>query len=252
LASRNLFSANAICKKYLPMDARTNLNDRLPGWHVTGGSRPMRQLGSCDPAAGPSAAQIDQACVGVATGGACDLLGGGEVFKRTPYIADLKPAGRFVAKDLSDDSGIPLVMKTLLENGFLHGECLTVTGCSVTEKLHRMAWSLNRDADRPVSPALGLSGGVSGLRGNLDPDGAIVNIGGPIDHSGDGNTAIDAECGSLDTRLSDTEFDERPVGRRPAFGSRYLWRFSRQVGAAHHGAVARQGGSAEKTCYADI
>jgi dihydroxyacid dehydratase/phosphogluconate dehydratase len=180
------------------------------------------------------------------------MLDAGEVFKRTPYIADLKPAGRFVAKDLSEAGSIPLVMKTLLENGFLHGECLTATGCSVTEKLHRMAWHLNRAGDRPVSWPLGLSRGVSGLRGNLAPDGAAVNIGGPIDHFGTGKMAIDAECGRLDARLSDTEFEERPAGRRRAFGSGYLERFSRQVGAAHHGAVARPGGLAKKTCYADI
>jgi dihydroxyacid dehydratase/phosphogluconate dehydratase len=201
---------------------------------------------------GRSAAQIDQASVGIAKGGAFNLFDFGEVFKRTPYIADLKPAGRFVAKDLSDVGSIPLVMKTLLENGFLHGECLTATGCSVTEKLPRMAWNLNRDADRPVSRPLRLSGGALGLRGNLAPDGATINLGGPIDHFGAGNMAIDAECGSPDRRLSDTEFEERPVGRRPAFGPGYLWRFSRQVGAAHHSAVARPGGSAEKTCYADI
>jgi dihydroxyacid dehydratase/phosphogluconate dehydratase len=127
-----------------------------------------------------------------------------------------------------------------------------VTGRSVTEKLHRMAWNLNRDAVRPVSRPLGSSGGASGLRGNLAPDGATVNIGGPIDHFGAGNMAIDAQWRRLDARLSDTEFEERPAGRRPAFGSGYLWRFSRQVGAAHHSAVARPGGSAEKTCYADI
>jgi dihydroxyacid dehydratase/phosphogluconate dehydratase len=213
------------------MNARINLNDRLPARHVTEGFGPARRSGSCDPAWGRSAAPIDQASVGIAQGGAFDLFDVGEVFKRTPYIADLKPAGRFVAKDLAEAGSIPLVMKTLLENGFLHGECLTATGCIVTEKVHRMAWHLNHDGDRAVSRPVGLRS---------------------IDRVGAGKVAFDAECGRLDARLSDTEFEERQVGRRPAFGSGYLERFSRQVGAAHHSAVVRPGGSAEKTCYADI
>src|ERR1700694_3242963 len=56
-----------------------------------------------------------------------DLFDVAEVFKRTPYIADLKPSGRYVAKDLFEVGGIPLLMKTLLDNGHLHGDCLTVT-----------------------------------------------------------------------------------------------------------------------------
>jgi len=227
------------------MDARTNLNDRLPARHVTEGSGSARRSGSGNPARGRRAAPIDQASAGIAKGGAFDLFDGGDVFKRTPYIADLKPAGRFVAKDLSDAGTIPLVMKTLSENGFLHGECSTATGWSVTEKLHGTAWNLNRDGDRPVSRPLRLCG-------NLAPARATVDIGGSIGRFGTGKTAIDAECGRLDAGVSDTEFEERPGGRRPAFGSGYLWRFSRQAGAAHHSAVARPAGSAEKTCYADI
>jgi dihydroxyacid dehydratase/phosphogluconate dehydratase len=59
---------------------------------------------------------------------AFDLFDGAEVFKRTPYIADLKPAGRFVAKDLFEAGDVPMLMKTLLDSGFMHGECMTVTG----------------------------------------------------------------------------------------------------------------------------
>src|ERR1700674_1364563 len=64
---------------------------------------------------------------------AFDLFDVAEVFKRTPYIADLKPGGRYVAKDLFEAGGVPLLMKTLLDHGFLHGDCLTVTGRTVAQ-----------------------------------------------------------------------------------------------------------------------
>src|SRR5438034_8548765 len=67
-----------------------------------------------------------------------DLFDVAEVFKKTPYIADLKPSGRYVAKDLFEAGGVPLLMKTLLDHGFLHGECLTVTGRRVAENLKRV------------------------------------------------------------------------------------------------------------------
>ena len=59
-----------------------------------------------------------------------DLAAVAEVFKRTPYIADLKPGGRYVAKDLFEVGGVPIVLKALLEGGYLHGDCMTVTGRS--------------------------------------------------------------------------------------------------------------------------
>jgi len=57
-----------------------------------------------------------------------DLFDVAEIFKKTPYVADLKPGGRYVAKDMFEAGGIPLLMKTLLDNGYMHGDCLTVTG----------------------------------------------------------------------------------------------------------------------------
>jgi dihydroxyacid dehydratase/phosphogluconate dehydratase len=62
-----------------------------------------------------------------------DLFDVAEVFKRTPYIADLKPGGRYVAKDLFEAGGVPLLMKTLLDHGFMHGDCITVTGRTMAE-----------------------------------------------------------------------------------------------------------------------
>src|ERR1700726_1637410 len=107
-----------------------------------------------------------------------DLFDVAEVLKRTPYIADLKPAGRYVAKDMFEAGGVPLLMKTLLDNGFLHGDCLTVTGRTIAENLKSVKWNPDQDvvypADKPLSP----TGGVVGLKGNLAPEGAIVKVAG--------------------------------------------------------------------------
>jgi dihydroxy-acid dehydratase len=107
-----------------------------------------------------------------------DLFDVAEVFKRTPYIADLKPGGRYVAKDLFEAGGIPLLMKTLLDHGFLHGECMTVTGRSVAENMKGVVWNDQQDVVRPADRPLLATGGVVGLTGNLAPEGAIVKVAG--------------------------------------------------------------------------
>jgi dihydroxy-acid dehydratase len=107
-----------------------------------------------------------------------DLFDVAEVFKRTPYIADLKPGGRYVAKDLFEAGGIPLLMKTLLDHGFLHGECMTVTGRSLAENMKRVVWNDDQDVVRPADRPLLVTGGVVGLTGNLAPEGAIVKVAG--------------------------------------------------------------------------
>jgi dihydroxy-acid dehydratase len=104
-----------------------------------------------------------------------------EVFKRTPYIADLKPAGRYVAKDLFEAGGVPLLMKTLLDHGYLHGNCLTVTGRTMAQNLKSVKWNPDQDVIRPANKPLSKTGGVVGLRGNLAPEGAIVKIAGMAD-----------------------------------------------------------------------
>jgi dihydroxy-acid dehydratase len=107
-----------------------------------------------------------------------DLFDVAEIFKRTPYIADMKPGGRYVAKDMFEAGGVPLLMKTLLDNGFLHGDCMTVTGRTIADNLKNVKWNPDQDvirqADKPITP----TGGVVGLRGNLAPDGAIVKVAG--------------------------------------------------------------------------
>jgi dihydroxy-acid dehydratase len=101
-----------------------------------------------------------------------------EVFKRTPYIADLKPSGRYVAKDVFEAGGIPLLMKTLLDHGFMHGDCLTVTGRTMAENLKSVKWNPDQDVIRPANEPLSPTGGLVGLRGNLCSDGAIVKVAG--------------------------------------------------------------------------
>ena len=107
-----------------------------------------------------------------------DLFDVAAVFKRTPYIADLKPAGRYVAKDLFEAGGVPLLMKTLLDHGFLNGACITVSGRTVAENLKRVKWNRDQDVVRPADKPLSPTGGVVGLKGNLAPEGAIVKVAG--------------------------------------------------------------------------
>ena len=107
-----------------------------------------------------------------------DLFDVAEVFKRTPYIADLKPSGRYVAKDMFEAGGIPLLMRTLLDHGFLHGDCITVTGRTIAENLKSVKWNEEQDVVHPANKPISPTGGVVGLKGNLAPDGAIVKVAG--------------------------------------------------------------------------
>ena len=107
-----------------------------------------------------------------------DLFDVAEIFKTTPYIADLKPGGQYVAKDMHEAGGVYMLMKTLLAEGLLHGDCITVTGKTLGENIDQVTWNPDQkvihDARAPLSP----TGGVVGLRGSLAPDGAIVKVAG--------------------------------------------------------------------------
>ena len=107
-----------------------------------------------------------------------DLFDVAAVLKKTPYIADLKPGGRYVAKDMFEAGGVPLLMKTLLDHGFLHGDCITVTGRTIAENLKAVKWNADQDVIRPADKPLLATGGVVGLKGNLAPEGAIVKVAG--------------------------------------------------------------------------
>ena len=100
------------------------------------------------------------------------------IFRRTPYIADLKPAGRYVAKDMYEAGGVPALLKALYDGGFIHGTCLTVTGRTVAENLENVLLPADQDVIRPVSDPLSKTGGVVGLKGSLAPQGAIVKVAG--------------------------------------------------------------------------
>jgi dihydroxy-acid dehydratase len=273
-----------------------------------------------------------------------------EIFRRTPYIADLKPAGRYVMRDLHDAGGVPMLMRALLDGGYLHGDCLTVTGKTIAENLADVTFDPEQLVVRPTSDPITSWGGVVGLKGSLAPEGAIVKVaglknlkfrgparcfdteedamaavqerryregevlvvryegpkggpgmremlgvtsaiygqgmgdkvalvtdgrfsgatrgfcighvgpeaavGGPIGLLRDGDViAIDAEAGTLEVELSESELQERRrtwQSRRTMYGSGSLWKYAQTVGPAYLGAVTHPGAKAEVKSYAEL
>ena len=107
-----------------------------------------------------------------------DLFAVAEIFKSTPYIADLKPGGKYVAKDLHEAGGVQVILKTLFEAGYIHGDCMTVTGKTMEENLADITFPENQDVIYKVENAITPTGGVVGLKGNLAEEGAIVKVAG--------------------------------------------------------------------------
>jgi len=107
-----------------------------------------------------------------------DLHEVAEIFKKTPYIANLKPGGKYVAKDLYEVGGVSVVIKELLDAGYLHGDCMTVTGKTLAENVANIQFPEDQDVVYRVSKPITPTGGVVGLRGNLAPEGAIVKVAG--------------------------------------------------------------------------
>jgi dihydroxy-acid dehydratase len=107
-----------------------------------------------------------------------DLMDVCAVMRRTPYIADLKPGGRYVARDLFEAGGVGIVIQQLLEGGYIHGDCMTVTGRTIAENYGGVKFPAGQDVVRPIGKPLSRTGGVVGLMGNLAPQGAIVKIAG--------------------------------------------------------------------------
>jgi len=99
------------------------------------------------------------------------------VSERVPYLADLKPSGKYVMADLHQVGGIPGVLKYLLEKGFVAGDCLTVTGKSLAENLANLpGLKAGQDVIHPVEKPIKATGHLRILRGNLAPDGAVAKI----------------------------------------------------------------------------
>ena len=107
-----------------------------------------------------------------------DLFDVADIFKSTPYIADLKPGGNYVAKDLYEAGGVPVLLKALAEGGHLNMNCLTVTGKTLKENLENIVFPNNQKVIRSINNPITKTGGVVGLKGNIAREGAIVKVAG--------------------------------------------------------------------------
>jgi dihydroxy-acid dehydratase len=107
-----------------------------------------------------------------------DLMDVCDIFRDTPYFVNLRPGGDYVAKDLYEAGGVPVVLKELRKAGLLHEECMTVSGRTIGEEVDRVTREADGKVIHPVSTPISKTGGVVGLRGNLAPDGAIVKVAG--------------------------------------------------------------------------
>ena len=107
-----------------------------------------------------------------------DLFDVAEIFKTTPYIADLKPGGNYVAKDMHEAGGVPMLLRTLFDEGFIKGDCLTVTGKTIEENIASVEIDSNQKIIYPAGNPITKTGGVVGLKGSFAPEGAIVKVAG--------------------------------------------------------------------------
>ncbi|WP_316015694.1 dihydroxy-acid dehydratase [Roseobacter sp. HKCCA0434] len=101
-----------------------------------------------------------------------------DIFRETPYFVDLKPGGAYVAKDLYEAGGVPVVLKELDKAGLIHRDCVTATGRSIGEEIDRVTREADGKVIHSVATPISKTGGVVGLKGNLAPEGAIVKIAG--------------------------------------------------------------------------
>jgi dihydroxy-acid dehydratase len=101
-----------------------------------------------------------------------------EIMRKTPHIADLKPGGRYVAADVHRIGGVPIIIKALIDGGYVKGHCMTVTGKTIAENHREVIVPKDQDVVRPCSDPISPIGGVVALKGNLAPEGAIVKIAG--------------------------------------------------------------------------
>ncbi|MBR1265886.1 dihydroxy-acid dehydratase [Bradyrhizobium sp. AUGA SZCCT0222] len=237
------------------MHAGTNIKNRLPSRHVTAG-----------PACAP------QACAAASSDASnaaphmplitnhyrtrFDLVDvaeifAEEIFKKTPYAAGLQPGGRYVAKDMQEIGSISLLMKTLLDNGHLRGNCLTASGRTIAENLKSVK-------------VMAVTGGVVGPKDNIAQEGAVVKVAGMSKPKFPGSVfpgsvrGLDREenaAASLNVKLTGADAPEHETKRQSRatnFKSAALWKDAQRIGQAMGGAVSHPGGAHEKQCYADI
>jgi dihydroxy-acid dehydratase len=121
--------------------------------------------------------------------------------KRTPHIADMRPGGMYVMLDLDRVGGVPVIMKSLLKKGILHGDVMTVTGRTMKENLESMIFSYSPDQKvvKHIDNPIKVEGTLKVLRGTLAPDGAIVKLAGVQSKEFVGNARVfDAEEKAFD------------------------------------------------------
>jgi hypothetical protein len=177
--------------------------------------------------------------------------GGAEVFKKTRCVADLKLAGRDVAKDIVEIA-VTLLMKTFRDHGYLHGDCSTVCGRTKAAKPKTVKRNPHQDVVRSADPTI--AGGVVGPNGSFASEGAVVKVagmsnlksGGPAPCFGSKTTAFELVVAALAARRTKS----KPRATDHVTGT--LWKYAQQVGPAVGDAVTHPGGAHEKHCYADI
>lgn len=193
-----------------------------------------------------------------------------KIFKKTPCIADLKPRGRDVAKDVLKVGDIPLLKRTLLDNGHLNGNCFTVTGRAIAENLKSASWNPRQDVGRSADRLATAVGGAVGMKRNLAPGMAVVKVEGMSDLKftgaarcfdrenaarGPGSGQVGAAVGTLNVKVTNAEQAELKTKwrlRATNHTSDTLSKYAREVGSAAGGAVTRPSGAYEKQCHVDI
>lgn len=107
-----------------------------------------------------------------------DLFDVCDIFRDTPYFVNLRPGGEYVAKDLYEAGGVPVVMRELRKAGLIHEDCITATGRTIGEELDLVDRAVDGKVIYPIEAPISKTGGVVGLKGNLAPEGAIVKVAG--------------------------------------------------------------------------
>jgi len=109
---------------------------------------------------------------------------------KTPFIANLKPSGEFLMEDLHKMGGTPTLMKYMLERGYLHGDCLTVTGQTIEENLKNISPSIDKNIIKPFNNPIKKNGHIQILYGNIAPQGAVAKITGKEGEIFEGNAVV--------------------------------------------------------------